>query len=658
MTDDDGDVLLDLDHVREVGVSMGQLELVHAAFNNHTDPNTGQTFLPDANSVYCAKFYDNVLWFLSGHERLSPQDPLPSNLGLICNQSKSDHVVEISAVVDVDAAESETTSRQSSTQDTSSGDSDNTMIIVTTLVCITFFLVASLGYVAFSKNVRLREMLARRKLLVSSIQVKRAQRERIVQLHKEELDLFANDTKRGLYGGFLKAWDIDPRDVHEWKQHHIGDGQLGPTFYGSYNYDNKTDFDLVRVLLKGLKSPSNKEMSSSPLPSISSSTKDDENENETIKYGVEIDLEMLYRVHEISRHNCFVYIFGAMRSLTPVQGCRWFLVSEELEGNETVQTVAWKFDQNEFPSWFERAHWCVDIANAIQHLHINGYIHGNLKSSNCILYKQTKLRSGMDVAESPMITENKALTDWENHEFRRVRLNDLSYARKIVREDVVNFSSSSSSTSKSIFDLREKMSKLGEELKRMSYLGKDAIYQNKKALYRLYQNELDTVMNRSSEDDMMSSDESTSQSLLRKRLPSSTPSGLRFWHARSKKTLNLNADMIKPEDNDLIPHTPASRLIESTKLLADSKQRWNPWLAPEVTFDSTNPTQRSDMYSLGVILNEIMTLRKPFQDFPWDQNTKEGFAARDKIRRKVITGARPSTYLSVFLSLSLSFLSL
>ena len=43
--------------------------------------------------------------------------------------------------------------------------------------------------------------------------------------------------------------------------------------------------------------------------------------NETNKYEAEIDLEMLYKVHEISRHNNFVYIFGAMRSLVPERGC-------------------------------------------------------------------------------------------------------------------------------------------------------------------------------------------------------------------------------------------------------------------------------------------------------------------------------------------------
>ena len=33
-------------------------------------------------------------------------------------------------------------------------------------------------------------------------------------------------------------------------------------------------------------------------------------------------------------------------------------------------------------------------------------------------------------------------------------------------------------------------------------------------------------------------------------------------------------------------------------------------------------------YSLGIVLNEIMTLRKPFENFPWDKVTKEGLEAR------------------------------
>ena len=391
-------------------MSMQQLELVHAAFNNHTDPNTGQIFLPDPNSVYCAKFYDNVLWFLTGHERLSPQDPIPTDLSSICNRSKNDHVVEISAVVDVDTAASETTSRRSTTSTSSSSGSgsDNEMIIITTTVCGTIFIVASLGYFAFSAKIAKDMELAARKTQVSSIIVKRAQRERIVEAHRHEMNELTDDTKRRTYGGFLKAWDIDPNNVHEWERHLLKDGQMGPTFYGYYDYmkrdeDNfkKKNFDRVQVLLKGLKvSPTGDSSSSSPLLlpgsiSSSSTSKTDENVNETNKYEVEIDLEMLYKVHEISRHNNFVYIFGVMRSLVPERGCNWFLVSEELEGNETLQSVTWLVHpaQEECPSWFERAHWCKDLSDAIQHLHVNGLIHGNLKSSNCILYVVSLLSS-------------------------------------------------------------------------------------------------------------------------------------------------------------------------------------------------------------------------------------------------------------------------
>ena len=163
----------------------------------------------------------------------------------------------------------------------------------------------------------------------------------------------------------------------------------------------KKNFDRVQVLLKGLKVSSTGDSSSSSpllLPgsiSSSSTSKTDENVNETNKYEVEIDLEMLYKVHEVSRHNNFVYIFGAMRSLVPERGCSWFLVSEELEGNETLQSVTWLVHpaQEECPSWFERAHWCKDLSDAIQHLHVNGLIHGNLKSSNCILYVVSLLSS-------------------------------------------------------------------------------------------------------------------------------------------------------------------------------------------------------------------------------------------------------------------------
>ena len=135
-------------------------------------------------------------------------------------------------------------------------------------------------------------------------------------------------------------------------------------------------------------------------------------------------------------------------------------VSEELEGNETLQSVTWLVHPapEECPSWFERAHWCKDLSDAIQHLHVNGLIHGNLKSSNCILYvvsllssthsedslaqyqssvftfsgrhrptrdrhetdttlehryKELNLNSGTEMTDSPTLTENTALADWE-----------------------------------------------------------------------------------------------------------------------------------------------------------------------------------------------------------------------------------------------------
>jgi hypothetical protein len=150
LTDSEGDVLLDLDHVREVGVSMSQLELVHTAFNNHTNQVTGVTFLPEANSVYCAKFYDSVLWFLTGHERVSPQDPLPNDLRRICNESNQDSIVEISAVVDVQAAESEETTRTDGSEDVvSSGGVDTSLIIITTIICGTIFVVSSSGFFVY-----------------------------------------------------------------------------------------------------------------------------------------------------------------------------------------------------------------------------------------------------------------------------------------------------------------------------------------------------------------------------------------------------------------------------------------------------------------------------------------------------------------------------
>ena len=65
--------------------------------------------------------------------------------------------------------------------------------------------------------------------------------------------------------------------------------------------------------------------------------------------------------------------------------------------------------------------------------------------------------------------------------------------------------------------------------------------------------------------------------------------------------------------------------------------------------DYESATQRSDMYSLGIVLNEIMTLRKPFENFPWDKVTKEGLEARHNLRQKVMTGARPSTFFFLYL---------
>ena len=236
------------------------------------------------------------------------------------------------------------------------------------------------------------------------------------------------------------------------------------------------------------------------------------------------------------------------------------------------------------------------------------------------------------MADSPMITENSALADWEKREFRRVRLTDLSYIRKIVHEEAKNPD-----------ELKAKMKKLGKELKGMSYLGEDPIYQNKKLLYRSYQNQLDRMMEESLIDDDTASTPGTSllhQRKQRKRLSASTPSGLKFWHARSQKNLNLNAD-IKSEGD--VFASPLSRIIDGTKKFARGT-KWHPWLAPEIIRkDHESATQQSDMYSLGIVLNEIMKLRKPFEDFPWDKVTKEGLEARHNLRHKVMTGARPST---------------
>jgi serine/threonine protein kinase len=474
-----------------------------------------------------------------------------------------------------------------------------------------------------------------------SLLVSRAMREGCVEKHQEMIRK----------NGFLKMWKMDPELMHKWEHNLLSDsGSIGPIFSGLYDINNVQNEKLMsQVVLKGLKNTVDSQ--TTWLKVKSSFIDGEEVEIDNNKHDVEIDLELLYKLQIISRHDSIAYIFGVIGVDNAVHGCHWFLISEEFETNETLQTVTWNCSQKEFPAWFERAHWCVDLANAVHHLHVNGLIHGNLKSSNCLLYKTAKKE--IDNEMSPMVGDTyDELKSWEKSDFRRIRLTDMSCIRNIRRKDVLVSSRSCSSRvrkMRSISDLKEKMKQLRDELKRIPEHSRDEIYDNKEALFRFYQDELDKCF-----EDIEGKTEGNNS---RKRLPSATPSRLRFWHARSRTAQDLNADI--KSDNDLLQHksrTPLLNLVNATKKIA-IKTRWNPWMSPEsISCIVKESSEKSDIYAFGIILNEIVTIRKPFGEVPWDQNDNEGSTSRDQIRFEVLNGRRPSKFDDILgvLSLSLS----
>lgn len=77
-----------------------------------------------------------------------------------------------------------------------------------------------------------------------------------------------------------------------------------------------------------------------------------------------------------------------------------------------------------------------------------------------------------------------------------------------------------------------------------------------------------------------------------------------------------------------------SRLVASTLAGGDFNANW---LAPEV-MKGESYTEKMDVYSYGIILNELFALQKPFEEY---DETYQG-KPREVFKKAVISGLRPS----------------
>eukprot|EP00939_MAST-03C_sp_MAST-3C-sp1_P001264 g1264.t1 len=669
-TDQDGDPVLGLENIVDKSLTVADLALLKYGFVNYTDPNSGQQLVLDAGANYCAKMHSGVLWLLSGFVATNSSVALEET----CEQHNADPIVQISAVVDSETAE--TSSVVSDSTDSNSGE--NELLLTVGIVCGTILLGVMLVLMVYLRQRHFANLESEKhKHRVTMDQLARAEREELIDKHAKQLKSEGKD--------FMSIWRVP------WKRVQIGDcirdtGGLGPTLRAKYDFEGTgKEFMMAACIVKGIP-PAEKMTAASSKPATMrllrppSSMGDGADEHwnavldlentlraasdkgsKTQNVEDEVDIDVLHKLHRVSRSHGFVYVFGLAHNPNPrpIRGCRWFLISESLEGG-SIDEAAWSPAEN--VHWFERVLWLVDIVGALKHLHLSGLAHGNLKSANCMLYRSASCSDSRLSKSSKM---ERHVAQWARGSFRRVRLTDLSI----------------------IGDILKPMKKTSEETSEIveayrAHLGRARSESDcNDELVDFIESRIEVLENTSVDDgksptklNVASLRAPPSADVFDDKLPESADQGLKFWLARSKQHIDVNADILEEDDNELLGDRKRTKVRKKRRAatgedLKSSKaamavvnrfkslysvMQWNAWQAPEIVLTSGRKKMRqatsshTDMYSFGIIMGELMSLRKPFNNFSW-HSTKENLLAgkkernaREDLIKAVLTGRRPA----------------
>jgi len=182
---------------------------------------------------------------------------------------------------------------------------------------------------------------------------------------------------------------------------------------------------LPKVILKGLY-----------VCSSTHSTTRTANFEEVTNDNARWDLSLLSALRDLTmRSKHLVLIYGCvMDARDSINHTKRFLVTEFCSGGSLKEGIALRARElrkdmrlsTKIAKWSERVGWALDICSALSYLKQKNLYHGNLKSSNCMLYLSQQQISIMERRESLSDIDDdiKSSTKRKNHS-RRITPHDM-----------------------------------------------------------------------------------------------------------------------------------------------------------------------------------------------------------------------------------------
>ena len=243
-------------------------------------------------------------------------------------------------------------------------------------------------------------------------------------------------------------WDLLKR-LRLLKSSYYSDSPRWPTAYLNFStlHNEQDENNLPKVLLKGLY------ISSLSSSSSSTTTTSSRAFREVMSSNANWDLSLLSDLRNLtmkSKHLALLYVLNArththtqsnthsethtrygcvMDAKRSINGTNRYLVTEFCEGGSLKDGIAWRSKHLRkdmrcsvsVATWGERLGWALDISSALSYLKKNELYHGNLKSSNCMLYLSKKQIFIMSKRESI------SLLDSSSRQKRKVRRKRITF---------------------------------------------------------------------------------------------------------------------------------------------------------------------------------------------------------------------------------------